>query len=64
MNWYLKNSVEIIQSGEKDPDLILMAKETIRLELSKIAPYIEECRSKGIEPLQSILDSYNTLIQL
>ncbi len=64
MNWYLKNSVEIIQSGNTDPDLIIMAKETIRLELSKIAPYIEECKMKGIEPLQSILDSYNILIEL
>lgn len=35
MSWYVKNSIEIIKSGNSDPDLLLMAKTSIRAELKK-----------------------------
>lgn len=64
MNWYIENSIEIIKSGSNDPDLILMAKTSVRNEILKHKPYIEECESKNIEVDSSISIYYNSLLNL
>lgn len=61
MSWYIKNSIEIIKSGNNDPDLLLMAKTSIKAELKKIEPYILECKNKGLKPLDSINEKYQEL---
>lgn len=61
MSWYIKNSIEIIKSGDNDPDLLLMAKTSIKAELKKIEPYIIECKNKGFKPLESINKKYREL---
>ena len=38
--YYVKNAIEIVKSGNNDPDLLLMANTTIKQELKKIEPYI------------------------
>jgi hypothetical protein len=59
--YYIKNSIEIIKSGENDPDLLLMAKTTINNRLNVIEPYIKECIDKGIKPVIEILNEYTDL---
>ena len=59
--YYIKNAIEIINSGNNDPDLLLMAKTTIKAELKKIEPYILECKNKGFKPLESINKKYKEL---
>ena len=61
MSWYIKNSIEIIKSGNNDPDLLLMAKTSIKAELKRIEPYILECKEKGFKPLRSINKKYQEL---
>jgi hypothetical protein len=61
MSWYIKNSIEIIKSGNSDPDLLLMARTSIKAELKKIEPYILECINKGFKPLDSINKKYQEL---
>ena len=58
MSWYVKNSIQIIKSGNTDPDLLLMANTSINQELINIEPYILECKDKGFKPLKSINDKY------
>ncbi len=59
--YYVENAIEIIKSGDNDPDLLLMAKTTIEAELKKIEPYILECKNKGLRPLDSINEKYKEL---
>ena len=40
MSWYVKNSIQIIKSGNTDPDLLLMANTCINQQLINIEPYI------------------------
>jgi len=59
--YYIKNAIEIIKSGNNDPDLLLMAKITIKNRLDLIEPYIEECKHKGIAPVVELLNEYKDL---
>lgn len=59
--YYIKNAIEIIKSGSNDPDLLLMAKTTIKNRLDSIEPYIKECERKGIEPVIELLNEYKNL---
>jgi hypothetical protein len=61
MRWYVKNSIQIIKSGNTDPDLLLMANTSINQELINIEPYILECKDRGLKPLKSINDKYTEL---
>tara|TARA_R110002167_G_C12557529_1_gene641494 strand:+ start:467 stop:670 length:204 start_codon:yes stop_codon:yes gene_type:complete len=59
--YYVKNAIEIVKSGNNDPDLLLMANTTIKQELKKIEPYIIECKIKGFKPLESVNKKYKEL---
>jgi len=61
MEWYIENAINIILDNNTDPDLLLMAKTTIKEELKKIEPYILECNYKGVEPVESINENYKKL---
>lgn len=64
MMYYIKDSIEILRSGNTDKNLVLAAILTIKPRLKVLSSYIKECESKGFIPFKELLDEYNLLDDL